>query len=333
MSEATVKLPDPAKLIVSSSPHYRNPENVPRIMLLVILALMPACIAGVVFFGWGAVKVLAVCTVSCVAFEALFCRMLGRSVSIGDYSALLSGILLALNLSAATPWWICVIGALIAMGLGKHIYGGLGYNPFNPVLVARVGLLIGFTGPMTYWVPTRFQQATDAVSTATPLGMLQDATPIIGHDYLAYFLGNIGGCLGETSALALLLGGAILVYFKLIRWQVPVVYIGTVAVITGIVHMVSPATHATPLFHILTGGLMIGAIFMATDMVTSPMSVLGCIIFGLGCGILTSVIRIWGSYPEGVSFAILLMNALTPLIDRYTKRRPFGARSPKEVAA
>jgi electron transport complex protein RnfD len=291
-------------------------------MVTVILAIMPACAAGVWFFGLPALRVLVVSAVSCLVFEGLFLRLRGRSMAaLHDGSALLTGILLGMNLSAATPWWVCVVGALLAMGVGKHIYGGLGHNPFNPALIGRVGLLIAFPKFLTTWVPTRFAD-TDALTTATPLGQLQ-GTGVAGTDYLNYFVGNIGGCIGETSALALLLGGLLLLYLRLIRWQVPVGFIGTVFVVTWIVSVTTDA-QITPLFHILTGGLFLGALFMATDMVTSPMTPLGSLLFGIGCGLITCVIRLWGSYPEGVSFAILLMNALTPLLDRWTRKSPFG---------
>ena len=323
MAEDEVRLPDTGNLIVSSSPHYHDTQNVPRIMLTVIAALVPACVMGVVYFGVRAVCVLVVCSVSCMVFEALFCRLLERPVSVRDCSALLTGLLLGMNLSALTPWWVCVIGALLAIGLGKMIYGGLGYNPFNPA----------FPSAMTTWVrpePGRF--LCQAVTTATPLGELQ-TNHVVGQEYLNYFLGNVGGCIGETSAVALLVGGLVLIALKLVRWQVPVCFICTVALFAGSTYLIWPETCAPPVFHILTGGLMLGAFFMATDMVTSPMSASGAVIFAIGCGVLTSVIRIWGSYPEGVSFSILIMNALTPLIDRYTSRRPFGAVKKQETAA
>lgn len=337
MAEQQIRLPDTSKLIVSSSPHYHDSQSVQKIMLWVIAALMPACVAGVVCFGLRALWVLLVCSVSCVCFEAVFARLLQRPVSVRDCSALLTGLLLGMNLSALTPWWVCVIGALLAIGLGKMIYGGLGYNPFNPALIGRVGLLIAFPGIMTTWVkPMPGTFIHDAVTTATPLGtlgMLKHWNPTVvlsaGDEVLSYwdcFAGNVGGCIGETSAFALLIGGVVLICLRLIRWQVPVSFIGTVLVLTGIMHYgVSSEVYAPPMFHLLVGGLFLGAFFMATDMVTSPMTPLGAVIFGVGCGLITSVIRLWGSYPEGVSFAILLMNALTPLIDRYTGGRPFGA--------
>lgn len=344
MSEtSTIRLPDPNKLIVSSSPHLHEPQNVRRIMLIVILTLLPACATGVFFFGLPALWVLTVSTVSCVGFEALFCRMSGRSCEIGDLSAVLTGILLGMNLSAATPWWVCVVGALLAMGLGKHIYGGLGYNPFNPALVGRVGLLIAFPGYLTTWVPPDGGKwaaelangaTMDAVTTATPLYAIPTALQTAGGEsvnlpplpYLDYFLGKMGGCIGETSVLALLLGGLVLIALRFIRWEVPVAFIGTVFAVTGLVHLIAPGAQPPPLFHLLTGGLFLGAFYMATDMVTTPMTRTGTVIFGVGCGLVTAVIRVWGSYPEGVSFSILFMNALTPLIDRYTRRTPFGAR-------
>jgi len=327
MADNEIKLPDTSRLVVSSSPHFHSGQGVRRVMATVILALIPACAAGVVAFGPRALWVMGVCIASSLAFEALFSRMLGRPEALLDGSALLTGLLLGMNLSASTPWWVCVIGSLLAIGLGKQIYGGLGYNPFNPALVGRVGLLIAFPKIMTTWPPVR-SAAVDALTTATPLGQLK-VEHMAGTHYLDYFLGNIPGCIGETSALALLVGGLVLIALRLVRWQVPVAYIGTVAVFTGIANAVSPG-HGTALFHVLTGGLFLGAFFMATDMVTSPMTKPGAVVFGIGCGVVTCVIRLWGSYPEGVSFSILFMNALTPLIDRFTARKPFGLQVQKQ---
>ena len=320
-TEQTVKLPDPAQLIVSNSPHLRDRPTIHRIMFTVVAAMAPACIAAVIFFGLAALKVIALCTVSCVLAEEGWNRAMKRAPTWKDGSAVLSGILLGMNLNAGAPWWICVLGGFLAMILGKQLYGGLGYNPFNPVLVARVGLLIGFPGIMTTW--NRPQPGvlgmTDGVTTATPLG-LAPGEAVVGD----MLIGNIGGCLGETSAAALLIGGAILLAFKLIKWEVPLAFIGSVFAITGIAHLMNPMDFHSPVVHVLSGGLLLGAFFMATDMVTSPMTRKGAWIFGLGCGVITSLIRLWGSYPEGVSFAILFMNALTPLIDRATIRKPFG---------
>jgi electron transport complex protein RnfD len=317
-----IKMPDMSQVLVSPGPHIHTTETVPKFMFTVVLAMLPACLAGIWFFGFAALKVLLLCTVSCVVIEEGWNKLIKRAPTWKDGSAILTGILLGMNLNAGVPWWVCVLGGILAIILGKQLYGGLGYNPFNPALVARVGLLIGLPEIMTTWNATR-SMAVDGITTATPLGMAVGETSI-GD----LFLGNVGGCLGETSALALLIGGAILIAFRLIKWQLPLTYLGTVFAITGIAHLINPETTFSPLFHILSGGLLLGAFFMATDMVTSPMTKKGAWIFGLGCGIMTSLIRLWGSYPEGVSFSILFMNALTPLIDRGTINKPFGYVAP-----
>jgi electron transport complex protein RnfD len=332
-------LPEVSKLIVSPSPHFHDGGSVRKIMLTVIVALLPACAASVYFFGWNALRVMLLCPVFCVGFEILWCKLLGKEQTWKDMSALLTGIILAMNLNAGIQWWICLVGSFMAIILAKQLYGGLGYNPFNPAAVARVGLLIGFTGPMTTnWMkpdPGNFL-ASDAVTTATPLTLCKSAGAQIGagvenfadmanaQRYWDYFTGNMGGSLGETSALALLAGGIFLICLRIIKWQIPLAFIGTVILFTGIVHFLHPEFTPSPVFHILTGGVFIGAFFMATDMVTSPMTKSGALIFGAGCGIITCLIRLWGSFPEGVSFAILIMNALTPLIDRFTISLPFG---------
>jgi electron transport complex protein RnfD len=266
-----------------------------------------------------------------MAVEEIWNKAAKRPSSWKDGSAALTGLLLAMNLSAGAPWWICILGSAIAICLGKQLFGGLGYNPFNPALVARVALLVGFPSLMTSWVAPQAGKwlACDALTGATPLGAQGKAVASL-YDL---FVGNVGGCLGETSALALLIGGVFLLARKLIKWQVPASFMGTVAIISGIVHHFNPEMTPPALYHILAGGLMIGAFFMATDMVTSPMTANGALIFGCGCGIITSVIRIWGGYPEGVSFSILFMNALTPLIDRYTIGKPFGYIRIKKEAA
>jgi electron transport complex protein RnfD len=313
-----IMMPDMSKVLVSPGPHIHTKETVPKFMFTVVVAMLPACLAGIWFFGLAALKVLLLCTVSCVAIEEGWNKLMKRASTWKDGSAILTGMLLGMNLNAGVPWWVCVIGGILAIILGKQLYGGLGYNPFNPALVARVGLLIGLPEIMTTWNSTR-TMGVDVVTTATPLGMAPGAAEI--KDMM---IGNIGGCLGETSAIALLIGGAILIAFNLIKWQLPATYLGTVYVITGAAHWVNPAEYHSPVVHIMTGGLLLGAFFMATDMVTSPMTKKGAWIFGLGCGIMTSLIRLWGSYPEGVSFSILFMNALTPLIDRWTIKKPFG---------
>ncbi len=311
-------MPDMSKVLVSPGPHIHTKETVPKFMFTVVVAMLPACLAGIWFFGLAALKVLLLCTVSCVAIEEGWNKLVKRAPTWKDGSAILTGILLGMNLNAGVPWWVCVLGGVLAIILGKQLYGGLGYNPFNPALVARVGLLIGLPEIMTTWDSTRAMGA-DVVTTATPLGMAPGAAEL--KDMM---IGNVGGCLGETSAIALLVGGAILIAFKLIKWQLPLTYLGTVFVMTGIMHWINPAEYHSPVVHMMSGGLLLGAFFMATDMVTSPMTKKGAWIFGLGCGIMTSLIRLWGAYPEGVSFSILFMNALTPIIDRLTIKKPFG---------
>jgi len=325
MTEETtisIQLPDPTKLVISNSPHIRGGETISSIMVHVLVALAPAAAAALYFFGLAALQVMVLCTVGCIAVEEIWNKCAKRAPTWKDGSAALTGLLLAMNLSAGAPWWICILGALLAIGLGKQIFGGLGFNPFNPALVARVALLIGFPQLMTSWVAPQAGKfmACDALTGATPLG----ASGAVVASNMNLFIGNVGGCLGETSALALIIGGVYLLMKKLIKWQVPVAFIGTVALISGLVHFFNPEMTPPALYHILAGGLLIGAFFMATDMVTSPMTANGALIFGFGCGLITSVIRIWGGYPEGVSFSILFMNALTPLIDRSTIGKPFG---------
>ncbi len=362
--QSELRMPKGDELVLSSSPHVRTNESVPVIMLKVMLALSPAVLASFLFFGVNALRVVLYCVLFCVGAEALWCRIARKPVwgTVRDCSAALTGLLLALNLSAGVPFYVCLIGAFLAIWLGKQVYGGLGHNPFNPALVARVGLLIAFPAAMTCWVPTskmgldegdyskvfynqeEWRQlkngaSVDALTCATPLGIVKTTPKLLDNTAEArsnfskvdnsatlreYFLGNRGGCLGETSGLALLIGAAMLIYWRLINWRVPLCYVGTVALFTGIVHYFLPGVTPTPLFHVLTGGLLLGAIFMATDMVSSPMTCAGCVVFAVGCGIITSVIRIWGNYPEGVSFSILFMNALVPLIDRWCVKRPFG---------
>ncbi len=360
---AEMMLPDGSQLVLSSSPHVSTPDSVRRIMYKVLIALLPAVVAGVWFFGFYALVVMIATILFCIGAEALWCKFTKKPIAgtISDGSAAVTGLLLAMNLPPGVPIWVCLIGAFLAIWLGKQIFGGLGNNPFNPALVARVGLLIALPAIMTTWpvprsiggkgatavtAPTQADAVSgattfqvDTVTGATPLGEVGTTAKILDRSEVArvnfakidndakrwkYFLGEKGGCIGETSVLALIIGGILLIAFKLINWRVPICYIGTVAVITGVVNCFFPGVTPSPLFHILTGGLMLGAFFMATDMVTSPITDTGCVIFAIGCGVITSLIRIWGNYPEGVSFSILFMNALVPLIDRWCSRRPFG---------
>ncbi len=327
------------KLIVSSSPHIHSGESIAKTMHTVIMALIPGALVGVYYFGLSALWVIVLSVASCMAMEAAFQKAMGRKVTVYDGSAALTGILLAMNLPPTSPWWLVVLGSLIAIGMGKQVYGGLGFNPFNPALVARVVLLISFPVQMTTWMkPKPIFEAGDVVTGATPLGLLKEGLmkegnidAIKGVSDAALFLGNSGGSLGEISAVALLLGAALLLYRGYITWHIPVSFLGTAFVMAGIFWLIDPTRYADPFFHILAGGMILGAFFMATDYVTSPVTAKGMLIFGAGCGLITMIIRLWGGYPEGVSFAILLMNAATPIIDRYTVPKRFGSRTLEEI--
>lgn len=351
-SDGGIKMPSGDLLVVSSSPHLSAPETTARIMGKVLLSLAFPAAGGIWIFGWKAAWVIFLTTIFCIAAEAIWCRLAGKPVkaTIMDGSAAVTGVILALNMPADVPFYVPLIGAFIAIWLGKQIFGGLGYNPFNPAIVARVGLLIALPAVMTTWSIPRgmdntypelreFRTSVDAVTCATPLSIASTTPKILTDDHTAkmnfekidtpellkqYFLGRRGGCIGEVFIPGILIGALLLVAFNLINWRVPVCYAGTVAVITGLVNYFYPGVTPSPLFHLLTGGLLFAAVFMATDMVTCPITGTGCVIFASGCGILTSVIRIWGNYPEGVSFAILFMNALVPLIDKCSAKRPFG---------
>ena len=297
------------KFIVSLSPHAHGTDSVERNMYGVIIALIPALLASFYFFGIGSAIVCATSVVACVLFEwAINTYLLkNKRNTITDGSAILTGLLLGFNLPSNLPIWIILIGALIAIGVGKMTFGGLGCNLFNPALVGRCFLLVSFPAQMTSWpVAGQFGSYLDAETGATPLSIMKWAIKI-----------------GEVSALALLLGLAVMLWKKIITWHIPVSIIGTVFVVSGIAHLVNPA-YADPFSVIFSGGLMLGAIFMATDYVTSPMCGRGQLIYGVAIGLLTIIIRNWGAYPEGMSFAILIMNAFTPLINSYVKPKRFG---------
>ena len=347
-----IKMPAGDALVVSSSPHLSSPESTSSIMGKVLIALAFPAAGGIWYFGLQAAWVILLTIVFCVGAEALWCKLAGKPVkaTILDGSAAVTGAILALNLPPQVPFYVPLIGAFLAIWVGKQVFGGLGYNPFNPAVVARVGLLIALPAIMTVWpVPNgmdrdypsvrEFHSSPDAVTCATPLSIVGTMTKTLAPPaesryhfkniddpklHWQYFLGRKGGCIGEVCIPAILLGAVILVCFNLINWRIPVCYAGTVAVLTGIIHYFYPGLTPSPLFHLLTGGLIFAAVFMATDMATSPITGTGCVIFAVGCGVLTSVIRIWGNYPEGVSFAILFMNALVPLIDKWSALRPFG---------
>ena len=300
-------------------------------MYNVVIALLPAYLVSLYFFGLGALVVSLVSMVSCVLFEYLIQRFVFKGkTTVWNGSALLTGMLLSFNLPSNLPWWMVVIGAFVAIGIGKMTFGGLGNNIFNPALVGRVFLLVSFPAAMTTWpVPTPFSlHYTDAETGATVLAMLKGGFGEL-PSHIDMMVGNMGGSLGEVSAVALIIGGIYLMIRKVITWHIPVSILLTVAVFTGILHACNPAEFASPLVHLLSGGLMLGAFFMATDYVTSPMTHRGQLIFGFGIGVITVVIRTWGAYPEGVSFAILIMNAVTPLINTYVKPRRFGEKVKK----
>ncbi len=328
-----VRLPAAGSLILSSSPHIRARLSTPKIMALVMLCLVPAAAAGIWRYGWNALRVILLCMIFCAGWEMLWCRIMKQRQTVHDLSALLTGLLLALNVSPMLPWWLCLIGSFIAVIIAKQVFGGLGQNVFNPAAVARVALLVGAARPMTTWaaLPSAFHQM-DGVTGATPLTAASQTAAMHGDlslynssDFLLNaFLGNIGGSLGETSALAVLIGAAVLAVLGLVRLYIPLAILLTITVFVWIVNAAAPGTTPGPLFHLLTGGVMLGAFFMATDYVTSPVTHLGGVVFGVGIGIIVCVIRIWGSFPEGMSFAIVIMNALVPLIDKVCYKRPFG---------
>ena len=314
---------------VAPAPHVHGGDSVKKNMLNVIIALMPAYLAGIWYFGVGALIVSCVAMASCVAFEWLISKfLLKKQPQINDLSALLTGLLLGMNLPSSLPWWMVVIGSLIAIGIGKMSFGGLGNNLFNPALVGRVFLLISFPAAMTTWpvpAPLTFDGSVDALTAATPLPYIKESI-FTTFSNAEMAMGEIGGSLGETSSVALLLGLVYLLATRTISWHIPVSIIGTVLIFTGIMHGIDPCTYASPLLHITSGGLLLGSIFMATDYVTSPMTKTSQIIFGVGIGLITMVIRLFGSYPEGISFAILIMNAVVPLINRYIRPKRFGAK-------
>ena len=315
-------------LYVSPSPHIHGGDSISKNMYGVLIALIPAFLVSLYCFGLGALIVTATSVLACVIFEYLIQRFLmKKEPTLCDGSAILTGVLLAFNVPSNLPIWIILIGALAAIGIGKMSFGGLGNNIFNPALVGRVFLLISFPAQMTTWpVPDVFPMTyTDAETGATILSSLHEGGAALPA-MVDMLIGRIGGSLGEISAIALLLGFAFMLWKKIITWHIPVSILATVFVFTGILYLVNPTVYVNPFIHLLSGGLLLGSIFMATDYVTSPMSKNGMIVYGIGIGLLTAVIRIFGSYPEGMSFAILIMNAFTPLINSYIKPKHFGGK-------
>lgn len=318
-------------LIVAPAPHVHGSESTRRIMRDVLLALLPAWVFSVVVFGLQALAVTCLAVAGCVTFEFLIQKYLLRGPrTVGDLSAVVTGVLLAFNLPATLPWWIVLVGSFVAIAVAKMTFGGLGCNPFNPALVGRVFLLFAYPVQMTLF-PRPEGAMVDAFSGATPLAAVKSrAISHVAVDYQDLLFGSIPGSLGEISALLLLVGGAYLLWRRVITWHIPVAVLGTIALFVLFVGlgegMRGEELWSFPLFHLLAGGAILGAFYMATDYVTSPMTPPGMILYGVGIGAITVLIRLWGAYPEGMSFAILLMNAVTPLINKYVKPRRFGVK-------
>lgn len=305
-------------LLITSSPHLHSPDSVPTAMRDVLIALAPACIAALYFFRLSAFLVILTCIVTAHLAELVCLKVRGRETT-GEYSAVITGLLLAFCLPPTLPLWMAALGTIFAIVIAKHLFGGLGHNIFNPALIGRAFLLASFPVAMTSWVAP-----IDGVSSATPLGIVKEASGLALPSLAELFWGHVGGSLGETSAAALLAGGLFLLWRGHIDWRIPGAFLGTVFLLTLVIGVSRGEGLAYPLFHLCAGGLFLGAFFMATDWVTSPVTQLGRIVFGVGCGLLVVLIRLKGGYPEGVAYSILLMNVATPLIDRYTKGRVFG---------
>lgn len=324
------------KLTVSASPHVRSSATVPGIMLDVIIALVPSLIASVILFGFRSLLITFVCVASCVIFEYISRKIMKRDTTIGDLSAIVTGMLLAFNLPVTIPLWMCVVGCFFAIVVVKQFFGGIGQNFVNPAIGGRIVMLVSFSSAMTNWAePLKWKEGLDAVSTATPLASLE-----IGGDMTALpslfdmFIGIRGGCIGETCAAAILIGFVYLLIRKVIKPTIPLCFVGTVAVIMLIA---SKGNFEFMLYEVLAGGLLLGAVFMATDYATTPITTKGKVVFAIGCGVITAVIRLFANLPEGVSYSIIIMNILVPHIESITKPRPFGAekekKSKKEEAA
>ena len=318
------------RLIVSPSPHLHTKTSTKSLMRDVVIALIPAVLVSVLFYGWSELLVLGVSVASCVLLEYLITKFLLKGkCTVGDWSAVITGVLLALNLPAATPWWVVFVGAVVAIGVAKMTFGGIGQNLFNPAIAGRVFLLISFPTYMTDWTkPAGFisNALVDGYSGATPLGLVKEGgiAAVEGIDYFDMLFCNIGGSAGELSAIALLIGFVYLLVRRVIRPYITLSIWATVAIFAGIFWYINPAEYTDPIFNLLTGGLLLGSIFMATDYVTSPMSNWGGVIFGVGIGLITMLIRYFGAYPEGVSFAILIMNSVVPLINKVCHAKKYG---------
>ena len=319
-----------SNILVSPSPHIHSAVSTTSLMRDVVIALCPALLVSILFYGWSELLVIAVSVASCVLIEWAVTKFLMKApCTISDLSAVVTGVLLAMNLPATTPWWVVFIGALFAIGVVKLTFGGLGQNIFNPAITGRVLLLISFPTYLTDWtIPNGFIHSTDAVSGATLLGRYAEGgvEAVAGTDYLQTLFLNIGGSAGEISALALLLGFAYLLVRKVVKPWIPLSIFLTVFVTSGIFYLIDPSTYTDPLFNLLTGGVILGACFMATDYVTSPMTTLGGVIYGAGIGFILMMIRYFGAYPEGMSFAILIMNMFVPLLNRWFHQSKYGRK-------
>jgi len=318
----------PDKFLLSVSPHMHSGVSTRKIISIVILSLLPAVAMSVAVFGWNALFLYITTLSCCVIFESAFNRIIRRRNSISDGSAVLTGILLAMNLPVSVPWWVAVIGSFVSIVIAKMVFGGLGGNLFNPTLVGRVFLLISFPAHMTVFAAPKI----DSISSATVLGTAKTYLSIHDGSLVGFqipelwrlFTGFAAGSLGETSVIALLIGGIFLMYKRIITWHIPLSFIGTVFLLILGHNAVHPDTALPTLVHLMSGGLILGAFFMATDYVTSPLYTKGKLIFGVGCGVITVVIRLYGGYPEGVAFAILIMNSVTPFLDRYLRPKAYG---------
>ena len=310
-----------SNLVVSSAPHIVSPMDTSKIMLMVIIGLLPSLLVSTYVFGFRAIILSAVCVIASVGFEWVWNVLMKRPQTAGDLSAAVTGLLIAFNVPSGLPYWIAILGCFVAIIVVKQLFGGVGKNLVNPAITARVVLFISYATEMTTWTLPRM--AADATSTATPLGVLAEGGTLPSN--MQMFLGFIGGSMGEVSAVALLLGGLFLIWKKIISPIIPACFIGTVFVFAFIYYTATGGDALQmAVFHVLAGGVMLGAFFMATDYVTSPLLPMGKVIFGIGCGLITMIIRIWGQYPEGVSFSILLMNCLTPLINNFAEKRMYG---------
>ena len=318
-----------SNLVVSSAPHIVSNIDTTRIMAMVVMALIPSFLVSIYLFGARVISLTLVCVVSAVFFEWAYNKLMKKRQTVGDLSAVVTGVLIAFNVPAGLPYWIAVVGCFVAIIVVKQLYGGIGKNPVNPAITARIVLFISFATEMTTWPLPRM--AADATSTATPLGILAEGGGELPNN-MEMFLGFIGGSMGEVSAIALLIGGIFLIWKKVISPIIPCCFIGTVFVFAAIYYGVTGDGNALQMaiFHVLAGGVMLGAFFMATDYVTSPLLPMGKVIFGIGCGLITMLIRLWGQYPEGVSFSILIMNCLTPLINNFCQKRMYGGAKKNE---